>query len=217
MNIVLFGAPGSGKGTQALLLKEKYGMVHFSTGEVLRKKQEDTDSLAQEIRSALSKGAYLPDDLILEIVRDFLSQPKCMAGVIFDGIPRTIDQAHALNKILQENKKTIDHVIEIDVNDEVLRKRLVGRFACKTCGEGYNDYFKLPLEKGVCDVCSGTEFVRRADDVVDTVERRLALYRAGTESLIHYYQQLELYEKVDGGQAVQVVADAVNNIIEKRK
>ncbi|MEI8321371.1 MAG: adenylate kinase [Alphaproteobacteria bacterium] len=217
MNIVLFGPPGCGKGTQAQLLKEKYGLIHLSTGEVLRHEQAMKTELGLESKRLMEKGLFVPDDLILEMVSNTLDRPECLVGVIFDGVPRTIYQAEALERILSGKKKSLDYVIEILIDDAVLEKRITGRFTCKGCGAGYNDFSKPTKEKGICDVCGSIEFVRRADDTAETVKQRLRMYYEQTRPLTEYYRKKGLYESVDGLLDVGEVAQVINSVIEKRK
>ncbi len=217
MNIILFGPPGCGKGTQAHFLKEKYGLAHLSTGDMLRQEQALGTDLGLAAKELIEQGKYVPDDLVLEMVATVLERPQYTRGAVFDGIPRTLYQAEALEKILARQKKAIDHVIEILIDEKALVKRIVGRFNCKNCGAGYNDFFKRPKVEGICDVCGSSNFSRRADDTEETIEKRLSAYSEQTKSLTAYYKAKNLYESVDGMLDADSVAQSITNLIEKRK
>lgn len=217
MNIILFGPPGCGKGTQAQLLKEKYGLTHLSTGDLLRQEQGKKTTLGLRVQALIEKGLFVPDEVILNVMDVALSQIPHAGGIIFDGFPRTIYQAEVLEKILFSHKKHLDCVIEILAEESMLVKRIVGRFSCKTCGAGYNDFFKQPKQDNICDICGASIFVRRADDAVETVQKRLQVYHDQTKPLTDYYKRKGVYESVDGMQGIEEVAKNINSVIERRK
>lgn len=198
MNIILLGPPGAGKGTQARILQEKTGMVQLSTGDMLRAAVASGSDVGKRAKAVMEAGQLVSDDIVIGVVAERLSQPDVAEGVIFDGFPRTAAQAEALDKLLAEKGMTLDAVIEMEVDDEALAARVSGRFTCAKCGEGYHDTAKRPAVDGVCDVCGGTEFKRRADDNAETVKSRLVAYHAETAPLIDYYKAAGKLRSIDG-------------------
>lgn len=188
MNLILLGAPGAGKGTQGALLATRQGMARISTGDLLRDAVRRGTPLGQRAKGYMDAGELVPDAVILDLVREVLvSSPAGGGGFIFDGFPRTIPQAEALDRLLGELKQPLDAVIVIDVPDEVLVQRLSGRRTCPSCGAVYNIYFEPPREPGICDNCGGA-LAERADDTAETVRHRLEVYRRQTAPLIAYYR-----------------------------
>lgn len=198
MNIILLGPPGAGKGTQARLLEEAYGVVQVSTGDMLRAAIKKGEPLGKEAQKIMSEGKLVPDDLIIRMIEDRIGNPDCVKGFILDGFPRTVPQAEALDKMLAVHGKKLDAVIEIKVDEAALLERVSGRFTCAKCGEGYHDKFR-PLKKaGICDVCGGTEFTRRPDDNAEAMETRLKAFHAQTAPILPYYRNKNLLKSVNG-------------------
>ncbi|GMG83844.1 adenylate kinase [Paralimibaculum aggregatum] len=198
MNIILLGPPGAGKGTQARMLVERDGMVQLSTGDMLRAAVAAGTEVGQKAKAVMEAGELVSDDIVIGVVSERLDAPDVSQGVIFDGFPRTAAQAEALDGLLAEKGLTLDAVVSMEVDDELLVDRVSGRYTCAGCGEGYHDRHKKPTAEGVCDKCGGTEFKRRPDDNAETVRARLGAYHAETAPLIAYYQQAGKLKSVDG-------------------
>jgi len=198
MNIILLGPPGAGKGTQAKRIEDRYGMVQLSTGEMLRSTVASGSQLGQQAKDIMDSGNLMPDDLVILMIGDRISQPDCKKGFILDGFPRTVPQAEALLQLLEERGLVLDCVVEIKVDEEALVERITGRFSCATCGAGYHDRFQAPRVPGVCEHCGGKEFTRRDDDNEATVRQRLDAYRAQTMPILPYYRENGLLVTVDG-------------------
>jgi adenylate kinase len=209
MRLVLLGPPGAGKGTQAQWLKDTYGIPQLSTGEMLREAVAKGTEVGREAKSIMEAGKLVSDDVINRIVAERIDQPDCAGGFILDGFPRTIPQAEALDRMLAERGLGLDAVVEIKVDNQALVERISGRFSCGKCGAGYHDSFKPTAVAGVCDVCGGTEFVRRKDDNAETVAARLAAYEAQTAPLLPYYGDKGLVRAVDGMAAIDEVTAAI--------
>jgi adenylate kinase len=197
-NIILLGPPGAGKGTQAAKLVEDSGMVQLSTGDILRAAVKAGTEVGRMADDIMKAGKLFPDELMAEILGEHLDGIPLDRGVIFDGYPRTARQAELLDGLLESRGRSLDHVIELVVDEEALVDRITGRFTCATCGEGYHDRHKLPARDGVCDRCGGTEFKRRPDDNAETVRTRLAEYRAKTAPILPIYAARGLVKPVDG-------------------
>lgn len=213
MNIILLGPPGAGKGTQASHLVEKYGMVQLSTGDILRaavKAGTDVGKMADEIMKA---GKLFPDELMAEILGEHMDAIPAEKGLIFDGYPRTAPQVTLLDGLLSSRNRTLDHVIELVVDEDALVERIVGRYTCAKCGEGYHDRFKQPDVADTCDKCGSHEFKRRPDDNEETVRTRMAEYRAKTEPILPQYDARGLVSRVDGMATIDEVTEAVEAII----
>jgi len=213
MNIILLGAPGAGKGTQAQKLQGDLGMVQLSTGDMLRAAVAAGSELGKKAKGLMEKGELVPDDLIVGLIEDRIGQPDCAKGFILDGFPRTEAQAEALDAMLAKSGKKLDRVIEMEVDEAALTQRIVGRFSCAKCGAGYHDTFKRPKVDGVCDVCGSTEFTRRKDDNAETMKTRMAAYRAQTEPLLPYYGARKVLKKVDGMAAMDEVYRQIRAVL----
>jgi len=197
MRLVLLGAPGAGKGTQAKKLIEKYGIPQISTGDILRQNVADGTPLGKEAKSYMDRGELVPDRIILGLVEDRIKRDDCKKGYILDGFPRNIAQAEALDRMLNDLKMPLDAALSVDVPFDDLMKRLTGRRTCKACGQMYNIYFNPPKKEGVCDKCGG-ELFQRDDDKEETIRRRLDVYEASTAPLIDYYNKKGILKVVIG-------------------
>ena len=204
MNLILLGAPGAGKGTQAELLTEKLGIPAISTGNMLREAMKNGTEVGKQAKSYMDQGLLVPDDVIIGIVRERVSQPDCQKGFILDGVPRTIPQAEALEKA----GIRIDYVVSIEIDDSVIESRMSGRRVCSACGASYHVVANPPKKEGVCDLCGG-ELVIRKDDVPETVHRRLEVYHQETEALKDYYAKLGKLKLVEGNQPIEDADKAI--------
>ena len=214
MNIILLGPPGAGKGTQATRLVESRGMVQLSTGDMLRAAVKAGTPIGLKAKAVMEAGELVSDEIVSGIIGEALDGLSADTGVIFDGYPRTEAQAHSLDAILTERGRSLDHVIELDVNEDALVERITGRFTCAVCGEGYHDRYKLPTVPGVCDVCGSTEFKRRADDNEETVRTRMAEYRAKTAPILPIYEARGIVSRVDGMADMDDVTVAIAAILD---
>ncbi len=212
-HIIFTGVPGCGKGTQARILKDKLHIAHLSTGEMLRAEAAKATPLGLEIKALLDRGEFATDDMIIDMVSKRIAEKDCENGFILDGFPRTLPQAEALEKMLKKHGITLDAVIEIQVPDEIIMERILGRYACMKCGAGYHDKFQKPKIYGVCDVCGGTDFYRRVDDNRTTVQNRLVNYRALTYPTIPYFEKLGLLRCVDGTGTIEAVSKKIDSIL----
>ncbi|HXG79891.1 MAG TPA: adenylate kinase [Methyloceanibacter sp.] len=217
MNLVLLGPPGAGKGTQANLLESSRPLVKLSTGDMLRAAVAAGSELGRKAGKIMERGQLVPDELVIGLIAERIDAERGDRGFILDGFPRTIAQAEALDRLLKERRKTLDHVIVMEVDDEALVKRIAGRFACAKCGEGYHDSYKLPRTVGVCDRCGGTEFIRRPDDNEEVVRERLRAYHAQTKPLIDYYRRQGKVRAVDGMADIETVAAQIGRVLDEGK
>ncbi|MBQ9551084.1 MAG: adenylate kinase [Lachnospiraceae bacterium] len=212
MKIVMLGAPGAGKGTQAERLASEYGLPHISTGDIFRKNIKEGTELGKEAKSFMDAGRLVPDELTVRILLDRVADDDCKKGYILDGFPRTIPQAEALDSELEKLGEKIDFAIDVDVPDENIIKRMSGRRACPRCGATYHMQHVPPKKDGVCDEC-GTELVIRDDDKPETVKNRLAVYHEQTQPLVEYYRKKGVYHTVDGTADVGAVFDSIRSIL----
>ena len=213
MNIILLGPPGAGKGTQAARLETARGMVQLSTGDMLRQAVAQATPIGLKAKTVMEAGELVSDAIVSELIGERLDVIGD-SGVIFDGFPRTCAQADALDLLLSERGRALDHVIELEVDEDALVERITGRFSCSTCGAPYHDTHKLPRQAGTCDVCGGTDFKRRPDDKEETVRTRLAEYRAKTAPILPYYEQRGLVRRVDGMAGVEQVSAQIEAILD---
>jgi adenylate kinase len=215
LNLILLGPPGAGKGTQASKLVKERGLVQLSTGDMLRAAVAAGTPIGLEAKSVMSSGGLVSDEIVNGILSERLDHPDARAGFILDGYPRTSVQALALDAMLAEKGLHLDHVIELEVDEDALVDRITGRYTCGKCGEGYHDRHKLPRVAGVCDVCGSTEFKRRADDNAETVRTRMAEYRAKTAPILPHYQAQGLVSRVDGMAEMDAVAASIDAILDR--
>lgn len=213
MRIVLLGAPGAGKGTQAKMLIEKYQIPQISTGDILRKAVADGTPLGKEAKVIMDKGELVPDKIVLGLVDERVKQDDCKKGFILDGFPRNTVQAEALDKLLNDIKMPLDSALSVDVPKDDLMKRLTGRRTCKSCQQMYNVYYSPPKKEGACDKCGG-ELFQRDDDKEETIKKRLDVYDAQTAPLIDYYNKKGIVKSVLGKGSIDEIFKQVCNILE---
>ena len=213
MNIILLGPPGAGKGTQATNLVDGRGMVQLSTGDMLRAAVKAGTPTGLKAKAVMEAGELVSDEIVSGIIGEALDALPAETGVIFDGYPRTAAQAEALDGILSSRKRSLDHVIELVVDEDALVERITGRFTCANCNAGYHDRFQKPKVDGVCDQCGGTSFKRRPDDNEETVRTRMAEYRGKTAPILPIYETRGLVRHVDGMADIAHVTLAINAIL----
>lgn len=212
MYILLMGPPGAGKGTQAAMLVDKFGIPHISTGDMFRAAVKEGTELGKQAKACMDAGQLVPDSVTIGIVKERLAKPDCKKGFILDGFPRTLEQANALDATLDELQIKLDRVVNISVPAEDLISRATGRRICKSCGATYHVVFNPTAKEGVCDKCSG-ETYQRDDDSEATMTKRLTVYSSQTKPLIQYYQDNGLYTEIDGRQSIdKVLADVVASL-----
>ncbi|MEL6977946.1 MAG: adenylate kinase [Pseudomonadota bacterium] len=215
--VILLGPPGAGKGTQARMLMEKAGLVQLSTGDLLRAAVKAGTEAGKAAEAVMKAGGLVSDEIVLAILTDRLADPDAAAGVILDGVPRTVAQAEALDGILAERGATPESgalkVVSLEVDDDAMIARITGRYTCAACGEGYHDVTKRPATAGVCDVCGSESFTRRADDNEETVRARLEAYHAQTAPLIDFYESRGVLKRIDAMGAIDDVASALGDAV----
>ncbi|HEY9245782.1 MAG TPA: adenylate kinase [Candidatus Methanoperedens sp.] len=212
MNIILLGPPGAGKGTQAKKISEHYSIPHISTGDILRENINNNTALGIKAKSYMTRGELVPDELLITIIRERLSRPDCWAGFLLDGYPRTIKQADALQTILTGSQRKIDVVLNIEVDDEDLVKRLSGRRMC-TCGASYHVIFNPPAREGICDKCK-MPLYQRDDDKPEAIRNRLLVYKRQTQPLMEYYREKNILKSVNGGKDIDQIFEDIKKILE---
>ena len=212
MKVIMLGAPGAGKGTQAKKIAAKYQIPHISTGDIFRANIKEGTELGTEAKAYMDKGELVPDELTCDLVVDRISKPDAANGYVLDGFPRTIPQAEALTRALEGRGEKIDFAINVEVPDENIVRRMGGRRACLKCGATYHVEYNAPKVENVCDVCQG-ELVLRDDDKPETVQKRLSVYHAQTQPLIDYYKAEGVLAEVDGTQDIDVVFQDITKIL----
>lgn len=213
--LILLGPPGAGKGTQARILEDKFGLVQLSTGDLLRAAVAAGTQAGKEAQAVMASGGLVSDDIVIAILRDRLAEADCANGVILDGFPRTTVQAEALDALLTETGQKINAAISLEVDDAEMVTRISGRYTCGTCGEGYHDSFKQPKTEGACDNCGGTDMKRRADDNAETVGQRLEAYHAQTAPLIAYYEARGALQRIDAMGDIEAISSGLGTIVEQ--
>ncbi len=213
MNIILLGPPGAGKGTQARLLVDGHGLVQLSTGDMLRAAKSSGTEMGKRVAEVMARGDLVTDDIVIGLIAEQLDGDAGRHGLIFDGFPRTLAQADALEALMAAKGKFLDAVIEMRVEDEELVQRIAGRFTCGTCGEVYHDTSKPPAQAGVCDKCGGGDFVRRADDNAEAVRVRLMAYYRQTAPLIGYYHAKGKLRSVNGLDAIDTISGEIKTLL----
>ncbi|MCR5604330.1 MAG: adenylate kinase [Lachnospiraceae bacterium] len=213
MKIIMLGAPGAGKGTQAKMIAEKYGIPHVSTGDIFRANIKNQTELGMEAKKYMDQGLLVPDELTVKILLDRVAKDDCKNGYVLDGFPRTIPQAEVLDKAVAELNESIDFAINVDVKDESIIKRMSGRRACLKCGATYHIEHIPPKQEGICDSC-GSELVLRDDDKPETVKKRLSVYHEQTQPLIDYYSKKGILREVNGSQDMKDVFNAIVTILD---
>lgn len=213
MKVIMLGAPGAGKGTQAKKLSAKYGIPHISTGDIFRANIKEGTELGKKARVYMDQGLLVPDELVVELIMDRFKNPDCEKGYVLDGFPRTIPQAKALDDALAENGDGVEFAIDVDVPDDVIIRRIGGRRACVSCGATYHLVSIPPKKEGICDVC-GAGLILRDDDKPETVRKRLDVYHEQTQPLIDYYRTKGILKSVDGTKDLDVVFEEIVRIVE---
>jgi len=213
VNIILLGPPGAGKGTQSAGLVERHGMRQLSTGDMLRAAVKAGTPVGLKAKAVMERGELVSDEIVSALIDDELASMGPETGAIFDGYPRTAAQADALDAILAKNGRALDHVIELEVNEDALVERITGRFSCGNCGALYHDTANPPSEPGKCDACGSSDFRRRPDDNEETVRTRMAEYRAKTAPILPGYEVRGIVSRVDGMGAIDAVANAIDGIL----
>lgn len=209
----MLGAPGAGKGTQAIKIAEKYGIPHISTGDIFRANIKNGTELGKKAKEFMDKGALVPDELTCDLVVDRIHQDDCKNGFVLDGFPRTIPQAKALDAALDKDGESIDHAIDIEVPDQNIVKRMGGRRACLNCGATYHIISAPPKTEGICDNCGGKLTIRE-DDKPQTVQERLSVYHQKTQPLIDYYKKAGILDQVDGTQPLDQVFSMIEEVLD---
>ena len=213
MNLILLGPPGAGKGTQAQRIQDRLGAVQLSTGDMLRAAVAAGTEVGKQVKAVMEAGKLVSDEVMVRLIAERIDQPDTKRGFILDGFPRTIAQAQALDNMLASKRLKLDAVIEMKVDDEVLTRRISGRYSCAKCGTVYHDETKKPQVSGVCDKCGSKEFIRRKDDNAETVKARLEAYHAQTAPLLPYYRAKGILKSVDGMAAIDEVTTQLESLL----
>ena len=213
MNIIFLGPPGCGKGTQAKRLEDRCGMVQLSTGEMLRAEVRSGTKIGLKAKDIIEAGKLVVDDIVVDMIDRRLNGPKSNSGFILDGFPRTVSQAKSLDYILKKRNMSLDQVVEFRVNEEVLVKRITGRYSCTDCHQGYHEDYQKPQVPGICDQCGGTKFTRRAEDNEGTVRSRLMEYHAATAPIVDFYDERGILVSLDGMAEIAQITEQLETIV----
>lgn len=212
MKIIMLGAPGAGKGTQAKMIADKYGVPHISTGDIFRANIKNGTELGKEAKGYMDKGLLVPDELTVRLLLDRVAQDDCSNGYVLDGFPRTIPQAEVLDSELTKLGDSVDYAVDVDVPDENIINRMSGRRSCKDCGAIFHVQYNPPKKENCCDVCGG-ELILRDDDKAETVKKRLDVYHEQTAPLIAHYKEAGSLHEIDGTQDIKVVFEEIKSIL----
>ena len=215
MRLILVGPPGAGKGTQAQRLVDDYGIPQLSTGQMLRDAAATGSEIGKQVNEVISAGGLVSDEMVNAIVADRIDQPDCANGFILDGYPRTLPQADALEALLESRGTSLTAVVKLRIDDDVMVERIVGRYSCANCGEGYHDTMKKPVKEGVCDECGHTEFKRRSDDNEEALRTRLQAYYKETAPIIGYYYCKGKLRRVNGMASIEAVGDEIAEVLKE--
>jgi adenylate kinase len=211
--LILLGPPGAGKGTQARMLEEDFGLVQLSTGDLLRAAVAAGTEAGKQARAVMEAGQLVSDEIVLAILKDRMAEPDVAKGIILDGFPRTAGQAAALDALLAAEGRKVTAAVSLEVDDEAMVGRVAGRYTCAACGEGYHDQFKQPATAGTCDKCGGHDFKRRADDNAETVRERLKAYHAQTAPLIAHYEAQGVLKRINAMGQIANIRNSLQNIV----
>jgi len=213
-HLIIFGAPGSGKGTQSKKLEEKFGFKVVSTGDLLRAEVASGTEIGRNCADIMAQGRFPDNEIIYQLISKFISENSNVQGILYDGFPRTIEQAEFLLSTLKQRNETINNIINVQVEKNALLKRIIGRFSCADCGEIYNKYYKMPTSEGICNVCSSVNFKTRSDDIEDAVKTRLMMYEESTAPILDFFtaQRLNI-AVIDGMQPMDDVFYQIENIL----
>jgi adenylate kinase len=218
MRIILLGPPGAGKGTQASILKNKYGIPHIAAGDLFRDNIKNKTALGQQVEAILKAGTLVPDEITIKMISERLDQPDCKNGWILDGFPRNVAQAEALEKMLKDKGQKLDAVVQMKVDDDKLIERISGRFTCSCCNEGYHDKFKKPHNPDSCDKCGAKDsFTRRPDDNAEAVRTRLDVYHGQTKPILPFYESRGILKSVNGMAPMDEVTGQIISVLEPKK
>jgi len=213
VNLILFGPPGSGKGTQSKFIQSQYQLPKLSTGEQIRTAIRENTEIGKLVKNTVEQGNFISDQLATKMISHAFRSGQFSKGFILDGFPRTLNQVKSLDKILEENNISLDFVIQLVVSDEAIIKRISGRFICKSCNENYNEFFRKTKVDGICDKCSSKQFVKRGDDRVDVIKKRLNAYNSETAPLIPYYKKIGILREIDGMESIKNVKNNIENLL----
>lgn len=215
MNLILLGLPGAGKGTQAARISEEYGIPHISTGDMFREAMKNETALGLEAKKYMDTGELVPDEVTNGIVKERLEEADAQNGFLLDGYPRTLNQSEALKEALESSNRSLNAVLYIKVSKDILVGRLTGRFMCSNCGATYHKVNHPPKVEGTCDQCGGHDFYQREDDKPETVENRINVNEKQTETLAHYYEEMNILKEIDGEQNPDVVFNNIQDLLKK--
>ncbi len=217
MNIILFGPPGAGKGTQCTHIAEKYGLYKLSTGDMIRQEIKDRTLIGKKVQEIVESGKFPDSEIINQMVASTILKLKGSKGIVFDGYPRTLDQGQFLDGFLNENGMKIDSIIMLNVDEEHLISRILNRFTCAKCGVIYSSSSHMPIIEGVCDKCGSTEFIQRADDTEEVIRTRFDTYKRETEDIIQYYDGQGCVVRIDGNQSIETVTSLIDRVIDDKQ